>query len=211
MHQHEQTNALNEQRKQIARDIHDELGASLTHIVQLSGETRRSLAQPEKLEAQTNRIASIAEEAVDNIGEIVWANNPNYDTLEDLVSYLREYAASFFALSPVQVDFDFPETVPPITVTSLFRRHLLMLVKEALQNVMKHAAAKKVRVSVALHDSSLKLSILDDGRGLPSNSERLGDGLANMRHRVVELDGSIDITSRPGAGAEIRVTVPLTT
>jgi len=180
--------------------------------VQLSGETRKSLAQPEKLEDQTNRIASIAEEAVDNIGEIVWANNPRYDTLEDLVAYLREYAANFFSSTAVEMQLDFPEVVPPLAVSGLFRRHLLLLVKEALQNVMKHANAKQVRMRLALRDSILGLSIADDGCGLPVNGlARTGNGLPNMRHRVAELAGSLELISRPGEGTEIRVTVRLTT
>ena len=141
IHQLEQNYALNEQRNRIARDIHDELGALLTHILQVSGETRKNVTQPEKVEAQTDKIASLAEEAVDNIREIVWANNAKYDTLEDLVSYLREYAASFLASTPIQVTFDFPQTVHPQKVSGLFRRHVLLVVKEALQNVVKHTDA----------------------------------------------------------------------
>ena len=95
-------------------------------------------------------------------------------------------------------------------MNGLFRRHLLLLVKEALQNVMKHAAARKVCVSVALQGGVLNLSIVDDGLGFSvKDSMRLGNGLTNMQHRVAELDGSMEIISRPGEGTEVLVQCPV--
>lgn len=215
----ERVNALNEQRKQIARDIHDELGASLTHILQISSENGALLAGPEQGKAQTKQIASIAGEAIDNISEIVWANNPKYDTLEDLVAYLREYAAKFFAATSLQVRFDFPDAVPPRRVSGVFRRHLLLLVKEALQNIIKHAAASQVRFRLAHSDGLLELRIADNGRGFSLKNEtgngsadgpHPGNGLDNMRHRVTELNGTFDLQSESGKGTELRVSIPLT-
>lgn len=211
----ERVNALNEQRQQIARDIHDELGASLTHILQLSGENGSNLNHDAQSPAQTRQIAAIAEEAVDNISEIVWANNPKYDTLEDLVAYLREYAAKFFAATSLRVRFDFPETVPPRSVSGFFRRHLLLLVKEALQNIVKHASASQARVRLALNDGRLELRIADDGCGFSpndanGNGSHSGNGLANMRQRVAELHGAFHLQSEPGHGTELHVSIPLT-
>ena len=206
----ERINALNEQRRQIARDIHDELGSSLTHIMQLSSQAQSSAAPSDKAGLRAERITSIAGEAVDNIGEIVWANNPEYDTLEDLVAYLREYAANFFAETRIKVQFDFPETVPSMTVTGLIRRNLVLLVKEALQNVSKHADARHVTVRLAMRNGMLELSLGDDGRGLPASGlRRAGSGLTNMRQRASELEGTFAINSQPGRGTDIRVVVPI--
>ncbi len=202
-------NALNEQRRQIARDIHDELGSSLTHIMQLADPARTQSAE-NRQSLPAARIASIAGEAVDNIGEIVWANNPEYDTLEDLAAYLREHAASFFADSGVTVELNFPETVPSRAVTGLFRRHPVLVLKEALQNVSKHSGAKRVSVRLALAERSLELSITDDGIGLGTKPKaRTGHGLGNMRQRVVELKGTLELNSPPGKGTQIRIIVPL--
>jgi signal transduction histidine kinase len=206
----ERANALNEQRRQIARDIHDELGASLTHIMHLSSQARITPAHPERPDLRAERIESIAGEAVDNIGEIVWANNPEYDTLEDLVAYLREHAANFFDDTSIQVRFDFPESVPTCTVTGLFRRHLVLLMKEALQNVAKHAGAHTVGVRLSLRDGLLELSIADDGRGFAVDStRRFSNGLTNMRQRISELKGTLQLNSCPGQGTEIRVVIPM--
>jgi signal transduction histidine kinase len=207
----ERLNALNEQRRQIARDIHDELGASLTHIVQISAQTARVATQPGLVVQQARRIADLAGEAVDNIGEIVWANNHEYDTLEDLVAYLREYAANFFSETPFRVNFDFPETVPAHAVSGMFRRHLVLLVKECLQNISRHSAARTVTIRLALPPGRLELAIADDGRGFTrEKGARTGNGLTHMRLRTEELRGTFAIHSTLGQGTEVRVSVPFT-
>lgn len=202
--------ALNEQRRQIARDIHDEVGAALTHILQLSGETRKHLRQPEQVDLQAQRIAAVAGQAVDHIGEILWANNPEYDTLEDTVAYLREYAASTLCDSGLEAQFQFPETVPARAVTGLFRRHLVMMLKETLQNVVKHASAGQVKLTLELRQNLLELTVADNGKGFsPKESQGRGNGLANLRQRVAELKGALTLNSQPGAGTSLRFVVPL--
>jgi ligand-binding sensor domain-containing protein/signal transduction histidine kinase len=206
----ERINALNDQRRQIARDIHDEVGASLTHILQLSGPSRGTVASRDPSNLPAERIASIAGDAVDSIGEIVWANNPEYDTLPDLVAYLREYAANFFADTAIELALDFPDPTPADTVTGLFRRHLVLLLKEALQNVSKHANSRRVEIRLTLGDGRLELTVADDGCGLPPDGAcRSGNGLTNMRQRVAELGGTFELNSQPGAGTKIRVLVPI--
>ena len=205
----ERTNALNEQRRQIARDIHDELGSNLTHIMQLSDQLRGSATLAGR-SLPAERIAAIAGEAVDNIGDIVWANNPEYDTLEDLVAYLREHAASFFANTGMAVHLHFPETVPDCAVTGWFRRHLVLLLKEALLNVSKHADARQVSVRLSLSEGQIQLFVADDGKGfLEEETRRFASGLANMRQRANELKGALVINSQPGKGTQLSMTVPI--
>lgn len=118
--------------------------------------------------------------------------------------------AKFFAPTALELGLEFPEGVPARTVTGLFRRHLLLLVKEALHNVAKHAAATRVEMRLTLESDNLELRIADDGRGFPMDGEsRWGTGLANMRQRATELNGTFDLHSTPGKGTTIRVLVPL--
>lgn len=210
IHELQRMNALAEQRRQIARDVHDDLGASLTHILQLSRAENRGLLPEADRESPRRRIATIAEEAVNNMAEIVWANNPEFDTLEDLAAYLREYAATYLASTSLKWRLDFPANVPARAVNGLLRRHVLLILKEALQNVVKHAEAGQVEVLMAIDERTLSLRIADDGRGLPVDGRRrFGNGLANMRFRVEELSGSFKTQSSPGGGTEIVIHVPL--
>ncbi len=211
IHELERIAALNEQRKRIARDIHDELGASLTHIVQLSGRAAGDgKGDTGKPGAPSSSIASIAGEAVDHINEIVWANNPEYDTLVDLVAYLREYTATFFEPSGIEVGFEFPGEISESNVTGLFRRGVLLIVKEALHNVLKHSHATQVRFRLVLHAERLEMCITDNGLGfVVGEGRRFGNGLGSMRSRVEELHGTLAIRSAPGQGTTIDVSVPL--
>lgn len=210
IHQLERAQALDQQRRRIARDIHDELGSSLTHILQLTTSAQEVESSPGKPVGPSERIAAIAGEAVDNLGEIVWVNNPEYDTLEDLAAYLREYAASYFADTNVRLRCDFPETVPARRVSGLFRRHLVLLLKEALQNVSKHADARNVSIRLAVGSSRLELAVADDGLGFSAGNGRSnGSGLSNMRSRVGELRGAFRADSGPDLGTRIQIEVPL--
>jgi signal transduction histidine kinase len=200
---------LNFQRREIARDIHDELGASLTHILQLSNRLGRSRQGQENHDHHAERIGTIAGEAVDSIGEIVWANNPEYDTLEDLTAYLREHAASFFAESDIKLHLDFPESVPQRAVVGSVRRHIVLLLKEALQNVVKHARASEVAVRLRPNGKGLEMEVSDNGCGMPAEGGRkYGNGIHNMRDRVAQLRGTFELISQPGKGTEIRVSIP---
>jgi signal transduction histidine kinase len=202
--------ALEEQRKRIARDIHDELGASLTQIAYLSEETDALLRQSGQAGVQPGHITTLAEEAVGNIGEIVWANNPRYDTLDDAVAFLREYAAKFLGATPLESRLAFPERIPTRAVSGPFRRHLLAILKESLQNILKHAAATRVEVVLRLGTGELELTVRDNGRGMNAGPEpTFGNGLANMRERATELQGSIELKSQAGKGTTVHVRVPL--
>ena len=201
---------LNEQRHRIASDMHDDLGSTLTQIAHLGELAQGTAGQPEQARARAQRIASLAQDAVNHISEIVWAENPKYDTLEDLVAYLREYAAEFLAPTQMRPELDFPEAIPAVRVTGLFRRHLLLLLKEALQNTVRHADAARVRIRVEVQNNRLHLSVADDGKGLSARSgNRQGNGLPNMRQRVIDLGGSFELKSEPGQGTAILAIIPL--
>ena len=202
--------ALDQQRKRIARDLHDELGASLTQIAQLSGDAHALSEQTKGAGLQTGRIAALAEEAVGNIGEIVWANNPNYDSLEDLVAYLREYAAKYLSSVSLDSNLCFPEEIPACGVPGPFRRHLVAILKEALHNIVKHAQARRVEVVLHLNNGHLNLTVRDDGRGLDGDKlPRFGNGLKNMRERIAELGGSCQIECTPAEGTTVHIRLPL--
>jgi ligand-binding sensor domain-containing protein/signal transduction histidine kinase len=210
IHRLEQWHALDDQRRRIARDIHDEIGASLTQIVRLSRPIDGQPADDAPTDARTHRIAAVAEDTVDRLGEIVWANNPKYDTLEDLVAYLREYAAQYLAAIPLVARFEFPTSVPAAPASGLMRRHVLLVVKETLQNVVRHAEATHVEFGLLLQEGQLQLRIRDNGRGFAAGSlDRRGNGLGNMRERIAELGGTIAVASAPGHGTSVRVVVPI--
>ena len=210
IHVLQQFKALAEQRERFARDVHDELGSGLNQIVNLSGDGNGEAPGANAVTERLQHIRRVADATLANVGQIVWATNPKYDTLFDLVGYLREFCAEYFELTGIGLTFDFPPEVPALPVTGLFRRQLLLAVKEALQNVVKHAAASEVKVRLALLENRLELCIGDNGRGLaPAGQRRKGEGIDNMSNRVARLGGVLTLQRQADQGTLVTISVPL--
>jgi signal transduction histidine kinase len=201
--------ALSDQRERIARDMHDDLGANLSRIALINEVVRRDGHDQSLLQRETAKIATIAGQTVDSLSELVWAANPKYDTLENLISYLREYIAQFFDQTTFQCQLTVPETIPPAQVDFKLRRHLFLVVKEALHNILKHSRAERAEVTIGLSDDSIHITISDNGMGMEISGSPSGNGLLNMRQRVAELKGAFKIQSSPAQGTILRIVVPL--
>lgn len=200
---------MERERARIAQDMHDDIGASLTNIALLSDVVRNDVEDVNAVKTRLMGISSKARGLVDELSELVWVNNPRYDTLPDLISYLRGYAAELFSMGPIRCELKFPESVPPVRVSGAFRRNLFLICKESLHNIMKHSNAAAAEILLELDSNSLRLTIADDGQGFSGLVERSSDGLHNMKKRIADLRGSIHLESHPGQGTRIRVRVPI--
>ncbi len=215
----ERERAMERERARIAQDIHDDLGASLTHIAMLSGSARSDVDVPEPVAKNLNRIFDRARELTRAMDEIVWAVNPRHDTLDSLANYLNRFAHDYLSAAEIRCRLDLPLQLPALPVTAEIRHNLFLAFKEALHNAVQHGAATEVRVELKLEAEQLTLRVADDGRGFdtaaPTDGHPLagriahGNGLANMRRRLAEISGTCEIHSEPGRGATVTFTVPL--
>lgn len=208
----EKEKAIEAERIRIARNIHDDLGANLTRIsllTQAGGTGGLDAAQAEKVYATVTATTR----AMD---EIVWAVNPRYDDLDSLVYYITNYAPSFLNEAGIRCRLDMPEHITTARLTSQIRHHLFLACREALNNVVKHAAASEVllrlRVETRREEGHiLELSIADNGRGFPSAPAAAGtrpcpgNGLNNMRTRMEELGGEFSIQAGEQGGTLVRL------
>jgi signal transduction histidine kinase len=216
----ERQRGIERERARIARDIHDDLGASLTRINMLSQSVRSELDASHQATADVEAIHTTARELTRAMDEIVWAVNPKHDTLDSLVTYLGRYAQSFLNGAGLRCRLDVPLNLPPAALTSEVRHNLFLTLKEALNNVVRHAHASEVRVSLALNSRQFALVVTDNGCGfdpvaLPTNqpetrSERIsgGNGLSNMKRRLEEIGGHCSWESSPGNGTRVELKVP---
>ena len=199
--------ALHCERSRIAQDVTNNLGASLHH-------RHLERGRPAGLDSFGNgpsacrKISATARTVVDNLSELVWATNPRNDTLDNFVSYLREFAR-FFENASILCRLDFPQSVPDLPLAAELRRSLFLVVKEAAQRpaaFQGEPGANYCRVST-LH---LSISIRDNGRGFePQSIASSSNGLRNIRQRVERAGGTVTIQSQPGAGVAIDLRVPL--
>jgi signal transduction histidine kinase/ligand-binding sensor domain-containing protein len=206
----EQEAALQKERTRIAQDMHDELGANFTHISLLGELTRTALAEPDKARDFLGQISRVARTGVQSLDQIVWAINPRNDTLIDLLDYTGQYTLDFVKTAGLQCELDFPDAPPPREISGDIRHALLLIVKEALHNVVKHAQATRVKIIVEISETAMLWRIEDDGKGFdhaPDNAS--ADGLRNIRQRAAALGCQAEITSHPSAGSQVTIQIPL--
>ena len=203
---------LEQVRRRIAADLHDEIGSSLTQISILSEVARQQGADklPE-LSHPLSLIATSSRELVDAMSDIVWAINPAKDHLSDLTQRMRRLAADAFSATGTTFHLDLPSPDREIAMGANVRREIFLIFKEAVNNIVKHAACSEVVVKMAVDGAALRLELRDNGRGFDPHAPTDGHGLASLRNRARALGASLAIVSAPAAGTSIALDLPITT
>ena len=206
----ERQRALEEERTRIARDLHDDLGATLTQIRFLSAVESRDEAVPEETRNQLREVSEKSHQLVTSLDEIVWAINPANDSLPKLAHYLCHVAEEFFAPTPIRCRMEVDESLPEVALTSEVRHNLYLAVREAMNNIAKHSQATEVWLRIQQQANRLAITIEDNGRGfVESDAAIVGEGLQNMRRRVEEIGGQFERETRPGQGTSCRIFLSL--
>jgi signal transduction histidine kinase len=206
----EQQHAIEQDRARIAKDIHDDLGAELTQITLLSELAKQE--PPDQTESNLKRISDSARRLTRSMDEIVWAVDPQHDTLAGFVDYASVYAEDFLRTAGILCRIDVPLDLPPLTMDAEVRYNLFLALKETLNNIVKHARATKVRFTLQLGLNRITLIVHDDGRGLQSprdstDDTRLstGHGIANLEQRLASIGGTYRINSDPEQGTRVEL------
>jgi signal transduction histidine kinase/ligand-binding sensor domain-containing protein len=203
----EKLQAIEKERTRIATDMHDDLGAGLSRIKFLS-ETigmKKQLHQP--IEEDIGSISNYANEMIGKMGEIVWALNEKNDSLSDLLSYTRAYATEYMLNNGIHCQVEAPASFPSFFVSGEFRRNVYLTIKEILHNIVKHARAGNVKMTIQIN-RTLKISIQDDGVGFDMNHIKpFSNGVNNMQQRMKDISGNLEILRNNGT--LIILTAPL--
>ncbi len=206
----ERQHALERERGRIAKDIHDDLGSSLTRIMLLGTRAEQDLAENKEITPHLQKIIASCGATIQAMDEIVWAVNPENDTLEGLVAYLSQYAERFFEDTPIRCRFELPIQSSAFALPAEVRHDLFLAIKEALNNVLKHSGASEVSVQVTAEGDVARIVIEDNGRGFDSNHSangRVGNGLKNIQRRVDEHGGRLEVSTTPGKGTRLALII----
>ena len=203
--------ATERERARIARDLHDDLGSHLTRIVMLSDAEPGGREDAQEVGGALDEINQTGREMTLKMSEIVWALNPEHDTLDSFAGYVAKRAHELLAAAKIQCRLDLPLDLPASPLSSPVRHEVLLAFKEALHNIVKHARAARVLVTLKLEGESFVLTVEDDGQGfaVPPDASSRGHGLANMKHRLAAVDGRCEVRSQPGGGTCVRFEVPM--
>jgi signal transduction histidine kinase len=207
-----QSSALERERARIAQDLHDDLGSSLTRISLLSGLLHADKDNPDLVQSHATKLAQSADQTVRALEEIVWAVRPGSDSLQSLVDYIAHFASELFAGTATRCRLDLPHDLPARALPPEMRHDIFLIVKEALTNALKHAAAREVNLQAKFASSVLEICIQDDGKGFTPPAPKVEGkrhGLENMRHRAATIGGQLKWESSAEMGTRIQLTVPL--
>ena len=213
----QQQHAIERDRARIAKDIHDDVGAGLTQITLLTELARR---EPEQTGANLNRISDSARQLTKAMDEIVWAVDPQHDTLAGLMDYISAYAEDFLRVAGIRCRMDLPVHLPAARVDAEVRYNLFLALKETLNNVVKHAKATEVWLRLRVEPRFFTLVIEDNGQGLSGvagrgelspGKERItsGSGLVNLENRLAAVGGHCKIHSTAGQGTQVEMSVSI--
>ncbi len=200
-----QLSKLETLRNRIARDLHDEVGSSISTIAIYSKILHDQLGSSTfDNEPLLKKISEHATEIMESMNDIVWNINTRNDAFENIINRMREHAYQLFEAKGYTLHFDFNEHLYRMKLEMEKRRDFYLIYKEALNNIAKYANGKNVWITVDLRNSEIILIIKDDGQGFDMNAVRTkSNGLTNMNFRAEALNGKLNIISAPGKGTEL--------
>lgn len=194
-------------RKMIAADFHDELGQKLTRISLFSEILKRKLsaAAPENLD-YIEKISGVATELSRSTRDFIWTLDPGQDSLYDIALYLKDFGDEIFDKTGITFRVDgISRTLEKTKLPVKSRRHLTLIIKEAMNNILKHAQARNVLFRIQVETSGFKISVQDDGIGYEQKTPSSGRGLSNMQQRATLIESELHIISKIGNGTTIEV------
>lgn len=207
----EQEHALEKERARIARDLHDDLGGSLTQIGMLADRLNRQ-ADSSPLRLGLKQLAGRTRGLAGELESIVWAVSPKNDTWDRLASFIAQFVQRFFRDTTIACSAEGAESIPALPLAPEAQHHVLAIVKEAMNNVLKHSQATQVTITMSFAAQIFEMRVRDNGIGFdPAAGEHAErNGLTNMRTRADEIGGSLDIVSQRTTGTELTVRIPQT-
>jgi signal transduction histidine kinase/ligand-binding sensor domain-containing protein len=196
------------ERARIARDLHDDLGASLTEISLLAGLSAEEAPDgPHRQSLET--IAARAQTVAGTLDEIVWAVDPRHDTSASLVEYLSSWGQEFLGRAGIHLRLDIPRDLIDFPMEAERRHALFLAVREALHNIIKHSGASMAWLRMKSTPQSLIVVVEDTGKGFAPASIKRGNGLENYRERMKTCGGTVSLITAPGEGTRLEFRIPL--
>lgn len=203
----EKQKAIEQIRSKISSDIHDEIGSQLTKISLMSQRMKMNFQSKKEVDPTlADKITASSKEIVANLGEIIWTVNPKHDNLVSLLAYIRNYAAHFFDDTGIAYSIEFPENISHVNIHPDVKRNLFLVIKESLNNILKHAQATQVHIKFQCNETHYAFTITDNGKGIdPASQSAFGNGLINMKNRMQAVSGTFQLVSEKNTGTEIQL------
>ncbi len=200
---------MEKMRSRLSRDLHDDIGSTLSSINILSRTAQNSLQQTdaEKTKGSLEKINERSQRLLDNMSDIIWNINPGNDTIEEVMSRMREYATTILEAKNIDYTFNFPKEKMDCKLSMEVKNNMYLIFKEAVNNLSKYSGASKANLSLTFDEKNIHLKVEDNGKGFNEDEIKHRGGLSNMQHRAEEIKGVIKINSSD-KGTVIELSMP---
>jgi len=200
-----------EERNRIAGELHDDIGATLSSIHIYSSVAEKSLKEnPEKTKVVLQQINNTTRQVMENMSDIVWAMKQEQAGEKSFASRIKNYGYDLLTTKNVECDYQIDENAENLLQNVDAKKNILLIVKEAMNNISKYSEATKAEIKMRADITTLYILIRDNGKGFQVGGNNQGNGLGNMKSRTYHLGGKFSLQSEPGRGTRVEFSLPLT-
>ncbi|MGC4040289.1 MAG: sensor histidine kinase [Flavobacterium sp.] len=206
----ETQNKLQEQRLQISRDLHDNIGSQLTFIISSVDNIKYAFEiQNSKLDNKLSSISNFAKSTIIELRDTIWAMNNSEITFEDLQARIHNFVEKAKeAKQDIQFRFTIAENLLGVKFTSMEGMNIYRTIQEAVNNSIKYADAGEITINISQEGKDILMTVRDNGKGFDDEQIDLGNGINNMKKRIADCNGSIEFRTKPAEGTGITIRFP---
>jgi ligand-binding sensor domain-containing protein/two-component sensor histidine kinase len=196
---------INKIRADISSDLHDEIGSTLSSVNIYAGLAKKDPSNQLYLDSIQQNVTDV----INKLDDLVWSIKPTEDTLGKIAERLSAYAVSAAALKGISFQLNLPEGLHEKSLPTDVKHHLYMVLKELANNAIKHSGASRILVDIENIKGELVITVSDNGKGFNSETARTDrNGLKNIRERVKEMKAKMEMSSQPGNGTKVKISLP---
>lgn len=205
-------NAIEEERTRISKELHDDIGSSISSIKIYNNLAQKQLTEsPEKTKELLDKSSTEIKQIEESLGDLIWAVYTKNETIQNLIMRMKQYAFDVLTAKDIHADFNYPYQLNETKLPIEFRKNILLIFKEFVNNTAKYSGAKNFHFSISLvSDKNILVKMSDDGVGFDTDAHT-GKGLSNMQSRAKEMGVDFKLSSSPGKGAVLEINYGLTT
>lgn len=196
-------------RDRIARDLHDEIGSTLSSISLFGESAKMMLPKESQVNAVLTKINESTSGMMESMNDIVWAINTRNDKFYNLINRIRDFSVRMMESRDGKVHFDLDDTMDEFKLDMEQRKNLYLILKEGVNNAAKYSNCKNLYIGVKYISNKLDVTIEDDGKGFKLNETKEGNGLINIKNRVSYLGGELIVESIVEKGTILKFSIPI--
>jgi signal transduction histidine kinase len=202
--------AIQEQQNRISADLHDDIGSTLSSISVYSElASKFHAASPDKSKDLVDKISIQSTELMSRIEDIIWSLKPKSDERFSFENKIRNIAIEQLSPKNIQVDFQIDQEVERKLNEPRIRKNVLLIIKEAIQNIAQHSHADQAKIILAQDSDNITIKMIDNGKGFDDQKLISTNGLKNMKWRAENINGSLSIFANDQQGTTITCTIPI--